>query len=243
MKTTDHKCVTRWTVWVLIFLLGLCGCSVDRMLRFKEQLKDPEANVRIESDALGDTYMFTTPVLKDEDLDGLGLVPSEIIEVGKETSDWLYSFKSKMGKGPGFSIRMRLRHGMLESIHIDERLSRLLRKDVITEVMRCLGTAKIEILKRQLSFDRETARRLGLIQFPKQRTVGEYFGDPAETESWQDIYWLEMRDYESTGPSKMSLYVRTCFTKGFGAFKACEFRGFGFFVGFDEENLVIKHGK
>lgn len=65
-----------WTIWGAIFLLGLCGCSVDRMLGFKEQLKDPEANVRIESDASGDTYTFTTPVLKDEDLDGLGLVPS-----------------------------------------------------------------------------------------------------------------------------------------------------------------------
>jgi hypothetical protein len=229
-------------VGLAVLLFALCGCSVDRMLGFKEQLKNPEANVRMTSDASGDTYTFVNPILKDEDFDGLGLVPSEIVEIDRETSDWVYAFKKKADEKYGFSIRMRLKKNALESIHIDARLSRLLRKDVTTEVMRCLGTSKIEILKRQLKFDADTARRLGLIQFPKQKMVQDYFGDADVTKPYQDIFWLEVRDFETTGTPKMGLRVQTVFTKGFGAFKACEFRGFGFLVSFNEEDLFIKQG-
>lgn len=161
----------------------LSGCVYLRLLKFKNQLHDFDEHVLVElNDGL--SLRFPDPVVRDSDfLFITESQPSRIRTVDPAANaqewDWRFEKKIETGDSEPFSIvfTTRFEDGLLTQISFDEKLLEAIPEDVIVELFRCLGKARINKLRKSATaaMSRES---LDDIDLPSISDISTVMGQP-----------------------------------------------------------------
>ncbi|EDY81911.1 hypothetical protein VDG1235_1531 [Verrucomicrobiia bacterium DG1235] len=164
----------------------LSGCVYLRLLRFKNQLHDFDANVVVEhSDGL--SLQFPNPVLRDEDFIFItNSDPTRIRAISQQPKvedwDWRFEKKQTAESDKPFDIvfRTRFEDGMLTRIDFDEKLVEVMPENFIEEVFRSFGKAKINKLRKSATagMKRDASKDIPL---PSMSEISVAMGEPTNT--------------------------------------------------------------
>jgi len=191
-------------------LLSLCfllsGCSYLRLLEFKNQLKDFDRFVAIETEN-GLSFHFHKPVLNSKDFVFLtGCDPTTVMPRDQDPSiaTWIWRFEkdpNALAKDPPCSISFKttFRDGLLERMEVDKSLLKAMDPEFVAAMLRSLGKARINKLKMAMRAEvkRHQAPKT---RFPSLAAIKRVFGKPTrireikETAELENEYVFSFRD-------------------------------------------------
>ncbi len=185
MRKRHRKRSLLVTVALLLLALSLSGCVYLRLLYFKNQLKSFDENVSIVSSS-SLTLKFRNPVVKDSDFTFItGSSPGKIQAVSgypeKEIWTWKFEKKKSEPSDEDYAINFdtEFTGGLLTQMKIDESFIQLFGEDLILHMLRSMGTAKINKIRRSMSTELE-ANSLGPDPLPSFNQITNEMGRPTK---------------------------------------------------------------
>lgn len=181
MTRTRFICL-RVSLILLVTGVWLSGCRYDRLLAFKNSLKDP-ANFSSEYDPAGGLRIrFRHPIVMPDDVRFLGYPSGRETANGSDELTWSYDFRPATVNGsPDHSplpVTLSFHEGRLAEIVFPDAIARMVPSALPTVLLARLGAAKISLRDRRLEFSTE-ATKTTLVALPTRTDVTSALGPGA----------------------------------------------------------------
>jgi len=140
----------------------LSGCAYLRLLKLKNQLRDFQENVVVADDGDGLKLRFSNPIARGGDF--VFITESQPSRKRQAPDNplaelWTWRFEKARGEGPHqpFSIEFcgRFEKGLLVEASFGDCFIELMSKEVLLDLARALGQAKVNKLRKSLSISLE----------------------------------------------------------------------------------------
>jgi len=163
----------------------LSGCAYIRLFQFKNQLRDFDQFVKVDKSE-GLAFVFETPILKSKDFVFItGAQPTRIVShpADESLATWVWQFDKVLGGTSmdtcSIAFATTFRDGVLERMDIDNSLLEAMDADFMVAMLKSLGVAKINKLKRAVRAEvkRDQAPET---RFPSLAAIKKVFGRPTK---------------------------------------------------------------
>lgn len=217
------RTTARWRAAVSALFLFVCpllgGCRYERLLAFKESLKQIDQNVEFRRSNDGLYVTFKHPILNASDLAWLGYSPSHESNGPNGVVTWDYKFAmtqaSPDAHATSFAVTLAFRAGRLESVHFPDLIVAMAPEDLPRTFLLALGFAEVDLVHRRLHFGTGRAAQVKAIDLPDYYDVRNLFGEGHRRTVGPNAYSVSYRFDCRTKAGNLTLVFFGVFRRAF----------------------------
>lgn len=169
----------------------LSGCVYWRLLKMKNQLREFDQHVRVETEN-GLLLEFLKPVLLEEDMYWLMEAEPAVTAASGGQKILKYVFTkhadhSNQDKAGNVDVTLTLwtRYGKLHALKLPRRFAPILRRELIVGSLRSMGQGRVDREARRVAADWDAAQSAPDTQIPDRQDIESVLGAPSDE---QDTY-------------------------------------------------------